>query len=76
MDACLLGMGGVWTSGTESLQPLVVQIEWPPEVKAQIKFTSNPDRNIYINDLELAGMVLGWILLEWDQHSITSKHIG
>eukprot|EP00957_Ditylum_brightwellii_P168338 12814536-Ditylum_brightwellii.AAC.1 len=28
-DACLLGAGGVWLSGTESLQPLVWQIEWP-----------------------------------------------
>eukprot|EP00957_Ditylum_brightwellii_P126921 9675913-Ditylum_brightwellii.AAC.1 len=55
-DACLLGAGGVWTSGTESLQPLVWQIEAPLEVKAQINSTSNPDGNIYINDLELAGM--------------------
>eukprot|EP00957_Ditylum_brightwellii_P073195 5564185-Ditylum_brightwellii.AAC.1 len=30
-DACLLEAGGVWTSGTDSLQPLVWQIEWPPE---------------------------------------------
>eukprot|EP00957_Ditylum_brightwellii_P094716 7212813-Ditylum_brightwellii.AAC.1 len=30
-DACLLGVGGVWTSGTANLQPLVWQIEWPPE---------------------------------------------
>eukprot|EP00957_Ditylum_brightwellii_P057332 4346368-Ditylum_brightwellii.AAC.1 len=69
-------MGGVWTSGKDSLQPLVWQIEWPPEVRTQIHSTSNPDCNIYINDLELAGTMLGWIILEWDQHSITNKHIS
>eukprot|EP00957_Ditylum_brightwellii_P035544 2694922-Ditylum_brightwellii.AAC.1 len=76
MDVCLLGAGGVWMSGTDSLQPMMWQIEWPPEVRTRIHSTSNPDSNIDINDLELAGMLLGWIMLEWDQHSITNKHIG
>eukprot|EP00957_Ditylum_brightwellii_P147890 11261106-Ditylum_brightwellii.AAC.1 len=55
-DACLLGASEVRTSGTERLQPLVWKFEWPLEVKAQINSTSNTDRNIYINDLELIGM--------------------
>eukprot|EP00957_Ditylum_brightwellii_P046348 3517358-Ditylum_brightwellii.AAC.1 len=32
MDACLLGAGGGWMSGTDNLQPLVWQIEWLLEV--------------------------------------------
>eukprot|EP00957_Ditylum_brightwellii_P052992 4017575-Ditylum_brightwellii.AAC.1 len=30
-DACFLGAARVWTLGTDSLQPLVWQIEWPLE---------------------------------------------
>eukprot|EP00957_Ditylum_brightwellii_P172110 13103479-Ditylum_brightwellii.AAC.1 len=41
---------------TDNLQPLVWQIKWPPEVRARIHSTSNPEGNIYINDLELKGM--------------------
>eukprot|EP00957_Ditylum_brightwellii_P158511 12064911-Ditylum_brightwellii.AAC.1 len=58
-DAYFLGGGGVRSAGLDSMQPLVWQLEWPPEVNNRIHSISNPDGNLYINDLELAGLVLG-----------------
>ena len=38
--------------------------------------TINPDGDITINDLELAGLVLGWLVLEQVCDDLAFKHIG
>eukprot|EP00957_Ditylum_brightwellii_P017883 1346817-Ditylum_brightwellii.AAC.1 len=60
----------------EGMQPLVWQLEWPPEVKGRINSTANLEGDLFINDLELARLAIGWLILEWDQPSLKFKNVG
>eukprot|EP00957_Ditylum_brightwellii_P158086 12033271-Ditylum_brightwellii.AAC.1 len=62
-DACMLGAGGVWMSGLESFDLLVWQYAWPDNIKARIKSPSNPEGDLFINDLELISLVMGYLIL-------------
>ena len=75
-DACGLGCGGTWTSGVKPLHPLVWQMEWPEDIKAKLITDSNPHGTITINDLELAAMVLGWLVLELQDVNLKFTHVG
>ena len=61
-DACKWGAGGVWISGDSDLPPLVWRLAWPPEIVAA--FHDEPGGYLTINDLEMAGLVLHYLLLE------------
>jgi hypothetical protein len=58
-DACKYGAGGVWLSGTHTIRPVVWRTKWPPDVIALFE-----EGKITINDLEMAGMLLSYLLLE------------
>ena len=75
-DACGLGAGGVITPGLAPIDHWVWKLEWPSEIKAQLITESNPSGSLTINDLELAGMVLGWLTLEMLPIDLSFKHIG
>ena len=75
-DACKLGAGGVITPGLNPIQPWVWQYEWPPDIQQRLVTDNNPAGDLTINDLELAGMVLGWLVLEYTCNDLTYKHVG
>ena len=75
-DACKLGTGGVIVPGLQQTTELVWQVEWPHDIRNSLQTNENPDGAITINDLELAGMVLGWLVLEHSNTDLTYKHIG
>lgn len=58
-DACKWGAGGVWISGSRGLRPIVWRFPWPPLVIK--RFEAN---EITVNDLEMAGVLLEYLLLE------------
>ena len=68
-DSCRLGTGGVWTSGVEEIHPILWQLDRPADIIAL--FDNN---KLSINDLELAGIVLEWLLLECISSSLQFKH--
>ena len=70
-DSCRLGTGGVWTSGTDKLHPILWQIEWPADIIALFD-----DNKSSINDLELAGIVLEWLVLKCISSSLQYKHVA
>jgi hypothetical protein len=70
-DACGIGAGGVWTSGTKGLNPVVWQVEWIAEVKDAFA-----KGILTINDLELAGLVLEWMALECLLPSLVGVHVA
>ena len=70
-DACRLGAGGVVTSGLLHTYPIVWQVEWPDSIKALFDTLV-----LTINDLELAGMLLGWMVLDDLAPSLEFMHIG
>ena len=75
-DSCGIGTGGTWSSGVESLPPFLWKLEWPLDIKNNLVTESNPDGQISMNDLELAGMVLNIFALECNVQSLRHKHIA
>ena len=75
-DACKLGCGGIWTSGTSALPPFLWQVAWPEDIQKQFVSDKNPEGTITINDLELCGIVLGWLALESSGINLANTHIA
>ena len=63
-DACKFGAGGVWQNGSSPMAYTVWQLEWPTDVQQNLKTADNPRGKLSINDLEMAGLVLQWLVLE------------
>ena len=69
-DACFLGCGGITCLGLSDLPHVVWKFRWPPSVTSQI------GKTLSINDLEMAGIVMGWLVLESIQDDLSFKHVG
>ena len=77
VDASGTGVGGVWTPGVSTIQPTVWRIQWPKAIQIQLVSKDNPKGNISINDLETAGILLAWLVLEKiSPTTLQYKHIG
>jgi hypothetical protein len=63
-DASAFGAGGVWFSGSESLQPSVWRVEFPADITNQVVSDSNPHGALTNSDLELTGVLLHYAVLE------------
>ena len=63
-DACKYGAGGVWLSGKEGLHPVVWRVKWPKYISDQLVSPTNPKGSLTINDLEMAGLLLHYLVLE------------
>ena len=50
-DACKLGAGKVWCSGTQTLKPFLWQVEWPQDIQSELVTHENLNGSITINDL-------------------------
>ena len=75
-DACRLGAGGIWTSKIKHLHPIFWQLQWPEDIQHQVVSDANPSGTITINDLELAALVLHWLVLERLNVVIKHQHVG
>jgi hypothetical protein len=64
VDASGSGVGGVWISGTKEIKPYVWRAEWPKEISNQLVSFKNPKGTITNSDLEMAGVLLAWLVLE------------
>ena len=74
-DACSLGAGGVWCSGTKCLKLFLWQMEWPQDIQDNLVTAENPNRKNTVNDLELAGALLGFLAFEEKVLSLTYTHL-
>ena len=74
-DACRLGAGAVWCSGTKCLKLFLWQVEWPQDIQDNLVTAENPNRKTTINDLELAGALLGFLALEEKGLPLTYTHL-
>jgi len=75
-DACKLGAGGIITPGMDPFQHWVWQYKWPRDIQQELVSATNRKGKLTINDLELAGLVLGWLVLEYVSNDLMYKHIG
>lgn len=59
MNSCVYGTGGIWLSGLKTLRPVVWRLAWPQDIIDRYH-----QKLITINDLEMAGLLLHYLLLE------------
>ena len=64
VDASGSGVGGVWLCGTKQLKPYVWRMQWPDDITKRLVSFSNPKGDITNSDLEMAGVLLAWLVLE------------
>ena len=51
-------------SGKEALEPTVWRMEWSQSIKERLITHKKPSGDLDINDLEMAGNMLDWLVLE------------
>ena len=76
VDASSHGVGGVvFGEGSECI-PTVFRWKWPEEISKDVKSVENPSGGITNSDLEMAGMVLAWLVIEGVGGDLTEKTIA
>ena len=75
-DACRRGVGGVIMGITKNIGYIVWRFEWPQDIRDALVTFSNPKGTITMNDLELAGIVLTWLVLEYLVQALAFCHVG
>ena len=63
-DASGIGFGGVIIGEDEELPPTVFRGQWPPDIRDDLVSWTNRTGRLSINDLELAGLLLTWLIME------------
>ena len=62
-DACCIRAGKVWLPGTKHIEPIMWQVKWPDNIKAALITRENPKRTISVSNLEMAGLLLHYLVL-------------
>ena len=75
VDASSHGVGGVIIGELSECLPTVFKLQWPPDITANVKSKANPKGTITNSDLELAGLVLLWLMMEHVCGPLTEKCI-
>jgi hypothetical protein len=63
-DASAHGVGGVIFGEGLACPPTVFRLEWPADIKADLVTRENPAGRLTNSDLECAGLVLLWLVME------------
>ena len=56
--------------------PTVFRLEWPPDIKADIKSASNPGGRLTNSDLEMAGLFILWLVMEAVCPCVRERHVA
>ena len=70
-DSCRLGTGGVVAPGLDFIPPTLWQFQWPQHIVDLFD-----QGKLTINDLELAGLVLEWLVMECILPSLEYRHVA
>ena len=75
VDASGEGVGGVIFGFNQSCVPTVFRFEWPEEIKEQLQTEENPTGKITNSDLEMAGLIFVWLMIEHVVQDLKHKHV-
>ena len=76
VDASKEGVGGIVVGENEAVIPFVFRLEWPQEVRDLVISDHNPDGKITNSDLECAGALLLWLVIERVVPNLAGKHVA
>ena len=77
VDASTEGVGAILVGEGEEIEPTVARLDWPPEVRKLILcHKKNPTGKITNSDLECAGMLFLFLLIEMRVKCLKNKHLA
>lgn len=75
-DASAHGAGGIIIGENLAVTPTVFRVQWPPEITADVISTENPQGRITNSDLEMAGLLLLWVVMEDVCPTVENAHVA
>ena len=75
-DASGHGVGGIIVGENRECRPTVFRVEWPDDIKADLVTQQNPKGRINNSDLELAGLLFLFLVMEEVCPSLLHAHCG
>ena len=76
VDASSHGVGGVIIGELSECPPTVFRLQWPPDITNNVISDANLKGSITNLDLELAGLVLLWLMMEHVCGPLAEKRIA
>ena len=76
VDASSFGVGGIVIGELSQCRPTVFQMQWPPDITPSVISDRNRHGHITNLDLEMAGLLLLWLMIEHTCESLTEKRIA
>ena len=76
VDAAKEGVGGIVVGENLAIVPIVFRLEWPKEVRTLVISDNNPEGKITNSDLECAGGLLLWLVMEQVVPSLENRHVA
>jgi hypothetical protein len=74
-DASGHGLGGVIIGENKEVPPVVFRLQWPADITASIVSDTNPEGAITNSDLEMAGLLMLWLVME-DVCDVENAHVA
>ena len=74
-DASGHGLGGVIIGENKAVPSVVFRMQWPTDISRDIVSDDNPDGRITNSDLELAGLLMLWLVME-EVCAVRDAHIA
>ena len=75
-DASGVGFGGIIIGEDAEVSPTVFRGQWPPDIQSELVSRTNPKGKLSINDLELAGLLLTWLIMEEVCPTLTERNVA
>jgi hypothetical protein len=70
------GLGGVILGENMGVTPTVFRLEWPKDISNNIISDSNPNGAITNSDLEMAGLLMLWLVMESICPALENAHVA
>ena len=75
-DASRHGVGGIIIGENKSMPPTVFRFRWPHDISCNVVSASNPEGTLTNSDLEMAGLLLLWLVMEHVCPSLKDAHVA
>ena len=75
-DASKQGVGGIVIGERKGAPPTVFRLEWPEDIRRDMVSEANPSGSITNSDLEMAGLLLLWLVMESVCPSLDGAHVA